>query len=207
MMNLPQPTYGGIPAAPRNIGLGESANVELRRQWDTLTDVETELLREGFTPMAKPLCGMPTVTEEMLTTPNSQAYTQMYAEQYSWFSYSSYLLALVTASLLQVRNRLDYVESLQRRQLRDESKLSKEKVNAADLDMLIKQHPEYKELKIEEQRFTQRKGMLSTYVESLESGMRIISRQVEIRKIDFEGTRNEANMPGRRPAIRTPKTP
>ena len=58
-------------------------------------------------------------------------------------------------------------------------------------------NPEYLEVTHELQKYQQAKIYFDARVESLERSLRVISRQVEIRKLDVEQQRTGAGMPGR----------
>ena len=55
--------------------------------------------------------------------------------------------------------------------------------------------PRYSYLNHRRQEMTQYKVMLAAYTDSIERGLKVISRQVEIRKIELE--QNRVNIPNR----------
>jgi hypothetical protein len=205
-MNVRNPVTGGL-TVPKNVGVSETEQQNIHGKWDTIENVENELAMEGFVPMGTPEFECPQVTEDALTTPDSKEYTTTYARQLAWFNYSSQVLARVTAHLLQIENEMDFIESKLRKQFREvrrpkESGKGFDKMSAEEMKDEIRLDPRYSELTLQAQVFKQKKTELSVFVEGIERGLKVISRQVEIRKMEIEQGR--VNIPNRGYGVRTP---
>jgi hypothetical protein len=201
MSNVRQPVTGGL-SLPSSVGVGESQERRLHQQWDTIEEIEQKLLAEGFQPMAQPEFGCPQITEDTLTTADSKAYTGMYAQQLAWFYYASQALSRCSAELLQVTNEMSLIEATMRKGFRDRMKAGGKaaKMSAEEMGDLILLDPRYSYLLHRKQELTQYKLELGTYTENIDRGMKVISRQVELRKMELEQSR--INIPNRGYGIR-----
>jgi len=196
-----QPATGGL-RVPRNIGVAESEQKAVHNHWDTIGKVEGTLAMEGFVAMECPSFQCPMVTEEVLTTADSKAYTEAYAQQLAWFNYASQTLARATAHLLQVTNEMEMIEARMRRQFREGIRNGGGKMTEKEMADEIMLDDRYSELLHFKQVTTQRKIELQAFTEGVERGLKVISRQVEIRKMEMEQSR--VNIPGRGYGVRSP---
>lgn len=195
-MSERQPSTTGLQL-PSNIGLPESQEKQVHERWNTLEEMEQQLAYEGFSPYEQPQFGCPQVTEESLTTADSKAYTGMYAQQLAWFDYSSSSLARCTAELLQVTNEMDIIEASMRKVFREKMRIGGKaaKMSAEEMKDEILLDERYSYLLYRKQQLSQYKTILGAYTENIERGLKVISRQVEIRKMELEQSR--VNIPNR----------
>lgn len=192
------PVSGGL-TIPRNVGAGETLVRKTSERWDTLQKVEEHLRELKIPDLKEPSVDLPQVTAEMLLTPDIKEYTVMFANTRVWYGYTSRLVARTNAALLEVTNQLANLEAELRKKIREQSKglpkadrLSNEQV--ADE---VTTEPHWQELKLREQTLKQYKLELTAYFDDVDRQLALISRQVEVRKEDNRGGRNEQNMPGR----------
>lgn len=162
--------------------------------WDTYDGVKKGVEDMGFAPRVEPEYPCPELTADKLTTPDSRSYTETYSELLAWWGFSAERLANIKAELLQVKNEMDWIASSIRQEMRS---VTGKKPPAADIDDAIKVDEKHTTLKIQEQALTQYKDMLSIRVEGIEKSLKVISRQVEIRRLDHEQHGTQHNMPGR----------
>lgn len=195
------PVTGGL-SLPTNIGVGETEQSKIHSTWDTVDKVEGELAMEGFIPMMTPEFECPQVTEEELTTEDSKSYTQTFARQFAWFNYSSQVLARVTVRLLQIENEQAIIESRMRVGFKERMRNGAPKMSEKDIQDQINLDPRYQELMLQAQNYKQKKTVLSAFAEGIERGLKVISRQVEIRKGEIEA--GKVNIPGRGYGMRGP---
>lgn len=203
-MSARRPSTGlNLPAATTNVGLPASEQQQIHNKWDTADRIEAELAMKGFVQMDLPAYPCPEVTEELLTTADNNEYSRVYAQQNAWFNYSSQLLARVTSSLLQAENEMEMIESRMRVEMRERIKGVKDeagkalKMTAEQMQDEVNVNERYVELKLIAQEYKQRKITLSAFLDGIERSLRVISRQVEIRKMEAEQSRT--NIPGRSP--------
>lgn len=160
--------------------------------WDTIDKVEGEIAMKGFLPMDTPLYECPQITEDLLTTGSNEEYTQAFARQNAWFNYASQVHAQATSHLLQYENEMEMIESKLRTQFRKEiSEGTRNKMSKDEMQDEINLDQRYAELKLIAQTYKQKKVQLQAYLDGIERGLRVISRQIEIRKM--ENDQNKVN--------------
>lgn len=181
------------------VGVGQEEAKSIRQHWDTIEQVESTIAGEyGILDKPQPRFECPELTTEQLTTPDSKSYTETYQKFQAWFEYYTEIKAKVQARVLQYENMLEVLSAQTRRQHRDiASNAGGKKLSAEEVKDLLTTNPEYQEILLELQRYQQTKLLVDAKVESIERTLRIISRQVEIRRLDIEQTKTSANMPGR----------
>lgn len=196
MNGMRKPVVGGFVVPPL-VGIGQRAEEAVHQEWNTLDGVENKLRQQGFSPMDTPAFACPLVTEDLLTTPDNKTYSEAFARQLAWFNYSSQNLARGIAELLQVQNEMELIAARLRRKFRQENKTNKkeDRLSGDDIQDEILLDPRYLELKHQEQKLQQYKSEMAAYYGGIERGLKTISRQVEIKKMESDQTRT--NIPGR----------
>lgn len=180
------------------LGAGEGETQNIKTHWDTAGAVERELESKGLVPYTQPVETCPELTAEVLTSPDSRKYTETYVKLLSWYNYSSELLAQVRVQVIQYENMQSILDAQTRKVAKAQSEAAGGKKPAeAELQQRLLLNPEYLEVTRDLQRFQQAKICLDAKVEGLERSLRLISRQVEIRRMDLEQTRTGAAMPAR----------
>lgn len=181
------------------LGAGQEQKQNIMQKWNTADDVEAELHMHGFTAREKPAFACPELTSDSLTTTDSKSYTETYAHLLSWFGYASELYARVQADVLQYKNMRDVLEAEGRKTARElqEASGATKKPTKEELEDRMLLNPEYQEVKLKLQRYEQAELLFKAKVDSIERSLRVISRQVEIRRLDYEQNRTGGNMPGR----------
>ena len=81
--------------------------------------------------------------------------------------------------------------------LRKKLKESGAKMTKEDREDMVSGDPDYHELRLMSQELEQTKIMLTSHEENIGRSLRVISRQVEIRKAEIEQSRMEGTLPGR----------
>lgn len=192
-------THGGL-RVPRTHGVGDQESTEIHNRWDTFSTVKKMFEDLGFGPKTEPQFACPILTADKLTTPDSRSYTETYVELLAWWSYAAEKLSNVKAEVLQVANEMDYIEATTRIRMRATpgKKPSKEQVD----DQLVLD-PRHTELKLRRQELSQIRELLDTRTEEIERSLRVVSRQVEIRRLDQEqhGVSNSMPTRGVRPRL------
>jgi hypothetical protein len=159
--------------------------------------MELTLTRMGFPPVEQPSHSRPVLTPEILTTPDSRQYTEVYWRLEAWHDYAFNTMARIKAILVQVANEKNQIERSIRKDAAQPSAdgEAKEKLSKQEMDDLIAEHPRYHELSYEEQKLEQQKILLQSHVESLERDLKLVSRQVEIRRQDIDQGKRATNLP------------
>jgi hypothetical protein len=192
------PVNGGL-ILPRNIGVGRSIVENTGKLWNTLPDVEEHLKELKVPDLTEPTVEPPNITAELLLTPNPKEYTVMFASARVWYGYATRLLARTNAALLEVTNQIANLEPELRKKLRDHNRLipKDQRMSVGELDDEVAVDKDLQGLKLTEQKLKQYKLELTAWHEDLDRQLKLVSRQVEIRREDNAGGRNEQNMPGR----------
>lgn len=193
-----QPATSGL-VIPTDLGISPKEEVKISHRWETLEGVVDTLNKWGFSEAKDPKVEYPRITAELLLTPDIQQYTILYAAQLHWYNYANVLRARVTAEMLQLENEMDDIGAAIRKELRETNKAlgKKDGLSTSAIDDEVTTNGRYRELRIRAQELMQFKLELGARVEELESGMKVISRQVEIRKEEAKAGTNVQNMPGR----------
>jgi len=201
MANVPNrtPVAGGGLELPKALGISEREEVAATVRWDTLEAVIDTLNSWGFKEAESPKVEMPVITAQMLLTPDSREYTTMFSATLYWFNYSNKLKARVIAELLQLENEMSDIGAEMRKRLRRENEVRKkeEKLTAQNIDDEIETNLRHRELKIRAQHLKQMKYELDARCEELERSLRVVSRNIEMRKEENNQGRTDQNMPGR----------
>ncbi len=181
------------------LGAGVEVAKTVAQKWDTIDDAIFELESHGLKTRDKPNFDCPELTADMLTTTESKSYTETYVHLNSWFGYASEIYAQVQATVLQYKNMKDILEAEGRKNARTvaEADTKTKKPTKEELEDRMLLNPEYQEVKLKLQRFQQSELLFKAKVESIERSLRVVSRQVEIRRLDQDQTRNSGNMPNR----------
>lgn len=192
-----EPHTGPGLSLPKDVGVSESTAKEVEDRWNTINRVNKKLQELGMQANEEPEISCPNVTAEALTTPDAQQYTVIYTAQLRWYNYSIRMLAGVKALKLQVDNEMSDIESERRTMFRelDEGKKDKEKMSATEMKDRINQDPHYRGLKMQAQELEQHEIHVKAWAESLERNLAVVSRQIELRKLEMQGGGREANIP------------
>jgi hypothetical protein len=191
----------GSLRVPAILGIDAQKQQSIHGEWDTMTGVNQRMHDNGFEVQEQPNFSCPMVTEEDLTTTDNTRYSKNYARLLAWFNFADQLLAETNATLLGIENEMEFVAANLRKKMReqnqgksskDPSRFTAEQMND---EILLDEH--HHELQIEQQRLTQMKLKISTNVNGLERGLRVTSRQVEIRKLELEAGRKGDGLPTR----------
>lgn len=190
---------------PRSLpmGPGQEAVKTIEQKWDTLDEQLEDMHVKGLISKDAPQFVCPELTPDMLTTTNSQNYTETYVHLNAWFGYTTEIYAQVQAAVLQYKNMRDIFQAEGRKVSRTiagvedgDSKKTKAPTKEELADKLLL-NPEYQAVLLKLQRYQQSELLFKAKVESIERSLRVISRQVEIRRLDQDQSRTGSNMPGR----------
>jgi hypothetical protein len=130
---------------------------------------------------------------------DSQEYLKVNAQYLAWLNYILPNLAYTKGCLLEYQNEKTHIEASYREQqrMREQGLPKGSRISKEELQDRITLDPRYQELTKAEQEATQKKLLLDAKVEILERTLRVISRHVEVKKIDMEINRVAPNIPAR----------
>jgi hypothetical protein len=182
------------------MGLPEGEAKKASSRWDTLEKVVDTINRWGFQEAETPKVEQPDVTAESLLSPDVKQYTVLYASLLVWTNYVSKLNARVIGELLQLENEMGDIAAETRKRLRKENEgrtKTTGKMSEEAMEDEILTTARYRELKIRAQEAKQFKIELDVRAEELRRSMQVVSRNIEVRKEEMSGGRQEGNMPQR----------
>lgn len=180
---------GGL-RAPSMIGLGETEQQQAHNEWSTFEDVDIQLMREGVMPVDRPTIPCPHLDKEQLTTLDEHRYGTIYSALMAWFAYLSDGLARTKAKQIEVENEMAYIAaSLKLGAIAAAQTSEEKKPSDVVLKDMIQVDHRYKELGIELQGITQRRQVLEPRVVLLDHNLKMISRQIELKRIEMEKQR------------------
>ena len=179
------------------IGVGCSDVQDIESVWRTANHIENEIHEKGIVDTPSPRYECPEVDPERFSSSDGNEVTRIYLQFNGWFSYIAEILSKVTIYILEYENMIEHLEAHMREQFRQLTergkKLTKEEVN----DKIIV-NPKHIELTRQLQQYKQYKIRLQARADALEKSVRMVSRQVEIRRqeIEFGHVNQPAPNPG-----------
>lgn len=189
------PATGGL-AAPTSLGISMTELEAILSKFDTQNAVEQDLKHMGLTDEKKPAFELPEITPEALTTTDNTQYTTLYSQQLAWQNYLSPIVAKVCSGLLQAENQMVLIEAAIEKRLKAQNKLrtKEEKLDKNDIKNEVLNDPIYQEAMLEAQRLKQYKLRLEAMTEIAGRNLRVISRQIELKKMEFDENNRETNI-------------
>lgn len=212
-MNSPE-AHGGLRLPSGMDDVGATAEANIHKRWDYSTEVKAYLEDElGIPPPREPSFACPTLLAEDLTNPDSKTYTERYSEFLAWYNFLSETLARHVAVSLEHKAEMEDLSATLRESFRKNSKKTTRSGEAkappaAEMEDRIHTHPRYVELRQKNLKTSEVIEMLGRKVESLKSSLALLSRQVEIRRQNFDSGNRGSNIQGRggmpNPGVRSP---
>jgi hypothetical protein len=192
------PSTGGL-ATPVSLGVSMTELEAILEKFNTQPSVDEDLKKMGLHKPSQPNTTLAEVTGEMLSTTDERAYTDMYANQLAWFNYLTPTLAEIISGLLQAENQMKLIDARIRKRLKETNKLrpKEERLKEAEMDVEVLDDPIYQEALLEAQKLKQYKLSLEAISDIASRNMKVISRQIEIRRLALEGQFGENGMRNR----------
>ena len=171
----------------------------LARQWERVgEEAETELHVLGFTSVPKPDFTCPVLDPKSLTTADLSAYAEMHARFARWHNYAEYTYARIQSILVGIKRQIDQLQSQLKVYYADyKNPNTGRPYSLEDRKSLADNNPRYIELLLEQTKYEQMKAQMEAQVNGLSKAAGLISRHIELRKLDLEGDRMNNNMPSR----------
>lgn len=194
-LHPPSPPMGGLQV-PKNIGISSKEMTDILTTFSTQEEVEKGLAEMGIVDKPKPLFGIDDITAEILTTTDSREYTTVYARQLAWYNYISPIYAKACSGLIEAENKLTLIEANIRKVVIETNKLraKEDRLNAEGINTEVLNDETYQGVLLEVQKMKQYKLRLEAFMENVGRNMKVLSRQVEIKKVEIEGNQREGNL-------------
>jgi len=159
--------------------------------FETLEGVLKYMGEKKINPIQPPEGEMPTMPADISVLSN-QDMGKLYSEILSWHNFVITELALLHAEHVQEKNRLSYVKA---RLKKDLGKTEEVEAHPAMLDARVRAQQS-------EQKFLWVEAMSKV----LNKNLAVVSRHIELRKVDMDGHVREAGISKGRGAARPPKS-
>lgn len=173
--------------ASGSLGVGETIQEELHNKWDTIDDVEIELIKMGLGPLEKPHYSFTTMTPGTVERMSNDELTRALEMYQGWHSFSANMLSRVRGRIGQCDNEMKVLAAKLRSHAVQTAKQLGDKKPAEDaIKEQIMLNPRYQDIMIDVQKAEQMRFQLEGWVDSFSLGIRIISRQVELRRQSLE---------------------
>ena len=185
---------------PNSAGPTDTDTVLVAQRWNTQPEKEEELRKEGFCPVAQPNFVFPTITANLLTSPDSTAYTEAYYCSVAWADYARDKLARLQMHILQLKNTMGEMERILRGVLRDDTYRQKgPKPAPKDFKDHVESDPVYSNMALQLQAQMQKELVYTAELQRYQNQVRMLSRNVELRREHWETGNSNAGQPYRNP--------
>lgn len=172
---------------------------ELAASWDAVHDeAELELKHFGFGQLPQPQFTCPPLDPKTLSNMDLINYGETHMRYVAWLNYSENTLAYVKSMLLGIKRQIDELHTKLRLSFRQTKNPETGKpFSVDDAKSLAEQNPRYLELLREQTKMEQMKLIMESHVESYSKICSVISRHIELRKLEIERMGAGHNVPGR----------
>lgn len=179
---------GGGLQLPKELGISGKIQQEIHGEWDTFGVMQDDLEQRGFGPVGKPDFQRPVLTPDILATINGSGISELYTKVSAWQAYANDLFSRIRGGITQVQNEMHYLSiELRGGLIRARSNAKEKKPTKDDIQAAIELNPRYKELVLELQKLEQQRFIMEGHVDSLNRMLRVVSRQIELRRQELEG--------------------
>jgi len=172
---------------------------ELNKYWEgTHDEAEVELYYAGFTRLPKPEFSMPMLDPKALTNMNLSQYAETHIRFQAWLNYAENTLAYTQSMLIGVKRQINQlVAQLKTLYASTRNPATGKPYSLDDRKLMAENNLRYVELLRNQTKLECMKTLAESQVTGLSKSTALISRHVEIRKLEVESGRMAHNMPGR----------
>lgn len=171
----------------------------LAKFWEgTHDEAERELEIIGFKRIPQPVFTCPELDPKALTNMNLSAYAEVHIRFTAWLNYAENTLAYAQSMLVGVKRQISQL-SAQLQVLYGGVK-NPETGRPYSLDarkLMVENNPRYIELLRDQTKLESLKVLSESQVASLSKSAALVSRHIEIRKLEVDSQHRNHNMPGR----------
>lgn len=190
---------GGLRLPGMLAGVSTSEEEEIHKRWDTYKQVTEHMENLGFGPPKEPNYLEPTLSVEDLTEAQGKDYSEKYLHFIGWFNYANQICASSQAQILQCDNEIKIIEARIRGNMRKQSDRTTKggQIKAppvVEMGDTIRLDPRIIELTQVKQWHEQLLARVSAKRDEFESGRALLSRQIEIKKLEYGGAARENNL-------------
>jgi hypothetical protein len=196
-MTTRAPQTGGL-RLPGDIGIGQQDADYIAGERDTLPYVDARLRMSGMQISQEPNVAYLPITAEQLLVPDAKSYTVTHTAHVRWYNHIVRILADIRAELLQVENEMADISRTKREHFRnlESGKKKSERMTVQTMSDVIESDPAYHTLAIRQQELQQLELKANAWCKEVETNVKVISRQIETRRMESDAGNRSANMPG-----------
>jgi hypothetical protein len=171
---------------------------QLHDYWNTYDQAALELNMLGFQRVQQPQYTLPLLDPQALTTMNLHQFAETHARYVGWHNYAENTLAIILATLVQIDREIKqltgklYIESAEIKNAATGKPYSLD-----DRKVWVEQNQRLVELARQRTHHEQQKILMESYTTGIGKWAALISRHIELRKLDIESARTGHNMPSR----------
>lgn len=202
---------GGLRLPDTIAGVGETEQAAIHDAWSTYEKIkETIEMEFGMLPIEEPAWSPPTLTLDDLTEKVGKDYTEKYLQVTAWYGYLGEVKARLSAQLLEIDNEMNHIEASMREKMRERSTKTtkggeRKAPPLAEMADKIQLNGRYSDLSVKKQGLEQMIVILTARIVRHEYEIKLLSRQVEIKRTEFDHAQREGGINGPRGApLRTP---
>lgn len=189
-------------ALPTVVGPSQGEEQAIEARWDTYKRAEAELAQEGVFPEQQPNFVFPDLTRELLTSHDNSGYADACRCANAWLDYVADRIADTENRLAQLMGQHIDVQEVIREKILQAVPIGKKLPTKAEQENIIKSSPRYRELATEMQLLQQKNRKYKVKADKYDRAIKLLSRNVEIRRQSWEGGRSQAGgrpgtVPGR----------
>lgn len=190
------------------VGVSKSIEDEIHDFWNTFQSMEYELYTTGFPPLDQPQYSRPSLTPdelEGLSINRATGLTTKYVQIGAWQEYAQNKLARIKGMSLQYENEMKaFAAQFRKKLIRDltaehEAGGSNKPFKKPSEETIMQElwtEPKYLTMLRDQQKYEQAKYEMEGHVDSLTREMRIVSRHIEVLKLQQEAGREPVGIPG-----------
>lgn len=184
--------YSGGLRIPDTVGVGTEAHEEIHETWSTYDQAKADVeMKFGMMPLKEPDFAPPTLTLKDLTESQGKDYTEKYLYVTGWYGYLGEVKARLSAQILELDNEMNQISSRMRESMRSRSTRTtrggeSKAPPAQEMEDKIRLDPRYTELGVKKQGIEQMRSMIASRIERHEYEIKLLSRQVEIKRTEWE---------------------
>lgn len=197
------PNHSGLRLDNTVIGLGEQQEREISERWkfEAITDYVYKTL--GLPMPTEPVNPYPDLTIDDLTTTDGKRYTTKFLHQIEWAGWTGRKTGEVEAKLILVKAEMEEIArgiriNMRKHCTRKNAKGQPKPPTAQEMEDEIGSDLRHKELFREHAFLTALLKMLNSEEKAQEAKTGLISRQVEIRRQEFDNTNRGGSIQGKR---------
>lgn len=171
----------------------------LSQYWSGIHDeAEFELNHIGFPRLPKPMFTCPPLDPKALSSMDLVQYGEAHMRYVAWLNYAENTLSYVKSMLIGVKRQMDELHTRLRITYRQSANPKTGKpFSVDDSKIFADNNPRYIELLRERTKLESMKELMESQAGSYKESANVISRHIELRKMDIERQGIGHNVPGR----------